>query len=167
MLRLILFKVLIFSVLFSQINWSHTYGDSINADDGWSIDQTTDGGFILGGMSYYRAILKKINSSGVIEWSRIYEKSEDDNINNVKQTSDGGYIATGYCIDDDTWDYQAWTFKIDSLGEVEWEDVFGSTNKGNTGEDVIETSDGGFVITGNKDNNGDNAKALLRKYSHD
>ena len=167
MLRLILFKVLIFGVLFSQINWSHTYGDSINADDGWSIDQTTDGGFILGGMSYYRAILKKINSSGVVEWSRIYEKSEDDNINNVKQTSDGGYIATGYCIDDDTWDYQAWTFKIDSLGEVEWEDVFGSTNKGNTGEDVIETSDGGFVITGNKDNNGDNAKALLRKYSND
>ena len=46
---------------------------------------------------------------------------------------------------------------------AEWEDVFGSTNKGNTGEDVIETSDGGFVITGNKDNNGDNAKALLRK----
>ena len=73
MLRLILFKVLIFGVLFSQINWSQTYGDSINADDGWSIDQTTDGGFILGGMSYYRAILKKINSSGVVEWSRIYE----------------------------------------------------------------------------------------------
>mgnify|MGYP003308814531 CR=1 FL=1 len=96
-------------------------------------------------------ILKKINSSGVVEWSRIYEKSEDDNINNVKQTSDGGYIATGYCIDDDTWDYQAWTFKLDSLGEVEWEDVFVSTNKGNTGEDVIETSDVGFVIKGNKD----------------
>ncbi len=164
-MRFVLYHFILLTIGFSQINWAYTYGDSIHADDGWSIDQTFDGGFIMGGMSAYKAVLKKINYNGELEWSRIYEKSDDDNINNVKQTSDGGYIATGYSIDDDTWDYEAWTFKLDSLGEIEWEDVFGVNNKGNLSEDVIETSDGGFVITGNQENDGDNAKALLRKYN--
>ena len=164
-MKFILYNLILITIGFSQINWAHTYGDSVNADDGWSIDQTIDGGFIMGGMSNYKAVLKKIDYNGQLEWTRIYEKSNDDNIKNVKQTSDGGYIATGFSIDDDTWDYEAWTFKLDSMGEIEWEDVYAVNNKGNQGEDVIETSDGGFVITGNQDNNGDNAKAFLRKYS--
>ena len=164
-MRFIIYNLILITIGFSQINWAYTYGDSVHADDGWSIDQTIDGGFIMGGMSIYKAVLKKIDYNGQLEWSRIYEKSDDDNIKNVKQTSDGGYIATGFSINDDTWDYEAWTFKLDSMGEIEWEDVYAVNNKGNQGEDVIETSDGGFVITGNQDNNGDNAKAFLRKYS--
>ena len=164
-MRFIIYNLILITIGFSQINWAYTYGDSVHADDGWSIDQTIDGGFIMGGMSIYKAVLKKIDHNGQLEWSRIYEKSDDDNIKNVKQTSDGGYIATGFSINNDTWDYEAWTFKLDSMGEIEWEDVYAVNNKGNQGEDVIETSDGGFVITGNQDNNGDNAKAFLRKYS--
>ena len=165
-MRFIIYNLILITIGFSQINWAYTYGDSVHADDGWSIDQTIDGGFIMGGMSIYKAVLKKIDYNGQLEWSRVYEKSDDDNIKNVKQTSDGGYIATGFSINDDTWDYEAWTFKLDSMGEIEWEDVYAVNNKGNQGEDVIETSDGGFVITGNQDNNGDNAKAFLRKYSN-
>ena len=164
-MRFILYNLILITIGFSQVNWDYTYGDSIQADDGWSIDQTLDGGFIMGGMSIYKAVLIKIDNNGQLEWNRIYEKSDDDNINSVKQTSDGGYIATGYSINDDTWDYEAWTFKLDSMGEIEWEDVYAVNNKGNQGEDIIEASDGGFVITGNQDNNGDNAKAFLRKYS--
>ena len=165
-MRFIIYNLILITIGFSQIDWAYTYGDSVHADDGWSIDQTFDGGFIMGGMGIYKAVLKKIDYNGQLEWSRIYEKSDDDNIKNVKQTSDGGYIATGFSINDDTWDYEAWTFKLDSMGEIEWEDVYAVNNKGNQGEDVIETSDGGFVITGNQDNNGDNAKAFLRKYSN-
>ncbi len=165
-MRFILYYLILITISFSQINWAYTYGDSVNADDGWSIDQTLDGGFIIGGMSSYKAVLKKISYNGEVEWSRIYEKGDDDNINNVKQTSDGGFIATGYSVNNDTWDYEAWTFKLNSLGEIEWEDIYGSNNKGNIGEDVIETSDGCFIVTGNKDNDGDNAKALLRKYNN-
>ena len=115
----IIYNLILITIGFSQINWAYTYGDSVHADDGWSIDQTIDGGFIMGGMSIYKAVLKKIDYNGQLEWSRIYENSDDDNIKNVKQTSDGGYISTGFSINDDTWDYEAWTFKLDSMGEIE------------------------------------------------
>ncbi len=79
-MRFIIYNLILITIGFSQINWAHTYGDSLHADDGWSIDQTIDGGFIIGGMSNYKAVLKKIDYNGQLEWSRIYEKSDDNKV---------------------------------------------------------------------------------------
>ena len=158
---------LILSSLSGQINWYNTFGDSLEADDGWAIDNTLDGGYILAGMAQYEATLIKIDNEGNEIWSQIYQKGVDDCLKSVKQTSDGGYIAAGYFSDSTSWDYVAWIIKTDASGTIQWDQSYSTNNRGNQAEDVIETSDGGFVYTGNRNNNGDNAKALLRKYSSD
>ena len=165
--KTILITLTLVRSLTAEINWHETYGDSIGADDGWSIEETTDGGFILAGMAQYEAILIKIDNEGNKIWSEIYQKGVDDCFKSVKQTSDGGFIAAGYFSDSISWDYVAWIMKTDAFGTIEWDQSYSTNNRGNQAEDVIETSDGGFVITGNRNNNGDNAKALLRKYSND
>ena len=163
----LLFIFLILSSLSGQINWYSTFGDSLEADDGWAIDNTFDGGYILAGMAQYEATLIKIDNEDNKIWSQIYQKGVDDCLKSVKQTSDGGYIAAGYFSDSTSWDYVAWIIKTDASGTIQWDRSYSTNNRGNQAEDVIETSDGGFAYTGNRNNNGDNAKALLRKYSSD
>ena len=168
----ILFILLLFQSLFSQINWASVYGDTLSLDEGWYISKTNDGNYIVSGMEHYTAVIKKINSSGELIWSKTYDNPTesdgyvgDDVIKSVRQVSDGGYIAVGYFEDEDSWSRVSWIFKTDESGEVLWSKTYTKNNSTDTwAEDVIETTDGGFVITGNNKNNGDRAQAMLRKY---
>jgi hypothetical protein len=81
--------------------WSMTFGGSTD-DVGWSIQQTSDGGYIItgwtksfgaGGADVY---LVKTDSQGGEEWSTTFGGSEDDYGESVQETSDGGYIIAGY-----------------------------------------------------------------------
>ena len=168
----ILFILFLFQSLFSQINWTSVYGDTLSLDEGWYISKTNDGNYIVSGMEHYTAVIKKINSSGELIWSKTYDNPTesdgyvgDDVIKSVRQVSDGGYIAAGYFEDEDSWSRVSWIFKTDESGEVLWSKTYTKNNSTDTwAEDVIETTDGGFVITGNNKNNGDRAQAMLRKY---
>ena len=166
--RTILF-ILFYSLLVKlqgQINWDFTYGDSTTTDEGWCIKQTFDGGFILGGMANYQALLLKTDPEGILEWGQTYESAEV--IKNVRQSSDGGFIATGYSTDPDPpWLEDLWVVKTDGSGNIQWEQTFGTSNKNDWGEDILESYDGCIVVTGTQNDDGDNAKAMLRKYSSD
>ncbi|MCG2761190.1 MAG: T9SS type A sorting domain-containing protein [Candidatus Delongbacteria bacterium] len=76
----------------------------------------------------------------------------DDYANSAIQTSDGGYLVTGCRSDSTAYKYSFFVIiKTDSFGEKEWEYEFcGMTSSltDNAGHSVIETSDGGYVITG-------------------
>jgi hypothetical protein len=80
--------------------WTRTYG-WINADEGYSVRQTSDGGYIIAGqtMSFgagaYDAYLIKTNALGDTLWYRTYGGNGVDLVYSVQQTLDGGYIATG------------------------------------------------------------------------
>jgi len=90
------------------IEWQNTIGGSGN-DELQSINQTSDGGYILGGYSVsgisgdkteasqgtYDYWVVKINSLGVIEWQNTIGGSSDDRLYSINKTSDGGYILGG------------------------------------------------------------------------
>ena len=104
-----IFIILLFDICFGQINWSNVYGET-HTDEGWFISKTDDGGYILSGMEFYTAVIKKIDSSGNLIWSKTYDNPTetdgypgDDVIKSVRQTSDGGYIATGYFENENSW----------------------------------------------------------------
>jgi gliding motility-associated-like protein len=84
-----------------NVQWARTIGGNL-AEEGRSIFQTSDGGFIIGGhTASYGAggddgLLIKLNSSGAIQWTRTFGGAGNDRIHAVRQTSDGGYVATGY-----------------------------------------------------------------------
>ena len=147
------------------VDWIRNYNITAGGDIALCVWPTNDNGFILSGAANYQGLLLKTDSQGVLEWSQIYEKGVDDVLKSVRQSSDGGFIATGYYTNPFPGMVDLWVIKTDESGNIQWEKSYGTTNKNNWGEDIIESSDGGFIVTGTKNDTGDNAKATLRKYN--
>jgi hypothetical protein len=132
--------------------WEKTFGGS-DWDGGWSVQQTSDGGFIIVGYtspSFWEGAdvwLIKTDASGNKEWDRTFGGSDSDYGLSVQQTSDGGFILVGY-----TWSFGAgeadvWLIKTDASGNREWDRTFGG-RYWDGGQSVQQTSDGGFIIVG-------------------
>ena len=92
------------------IQWSRAYGPGAQYDwsIAYSVQQTTDGGFIFAGFSggaydVDSVYIVKTDNAGVEEWSGIYGRPYLDAVAKcVRQTTDGGYIVAGY-VDGDAW----------------------------------------------------------------
>ncbi len=136
--------------------WTKTYG-GIDYDRGNSMIQTSDGGLAIigeyGGFTEAgtrrqgQIWLVKTDASGDTLWTRKYNGSEYDLGNAVRQTSDGGYILAGYTSGGRFNAVDAWLIRTDAFGDTLWTKTFG-TDSEESANDVIETSDGGFVFTG-------------------
>ena len=92
-----------------NILWQNTIGGS-SFDGLYSIDQTTDNGYILGGYSIsgisgdktensiggsYDYWVLKLDASGNIVWQNTIGGSASDKLKKIMQTSDGGFIVGG------------------------------------------------------------------------
>ncbi len=83
-----------------DILWSKTYGGT-DGDYPSSIVNTSDGGYVITGYTEsfgagnYDSLIIKLNSDGNLSWAKTYGGSDDDQINSIIQTSDGGFIAAG------------------------------------------------------------------------
>ena len=134
-------------------SWTKTYGGSNGYDYGYSVDQTSDGGFILTGSTYsYGAgeldlLLIKTDENGDTIWTKTYGGSENDCGNSVQQTSDGGYIITGYTGSTGVNYNRVLLIKTNINGDIVWTKTFGGSN-GAIGNCVQQTSDGGYIIIG-------------------
>ncbi|MBK7567747.1 MAG: putative metal-binding motif-containing protein [Bacteroidetes bacterium] len=153
------------------IEWQNTIGGDLY-DWLYSIEQTSDGGYILGGHSesgvsgdkadssrggsdYW---IVKLNSSGEIEWQNTIGGDNQDQVYDIKQTLDGGYIVGGYSSSslsgeksenyigiNSNPDY--WVVKLDSLGEIEWQNTIGGDQQDYLWS-VGQTIDGGYILGG-------------------
>ena len=133
--------------------WSQNYGSNYY-DEFNALIPTSDGGFLMMGedaLNYGKILLIKVDAQGQQEWSKLagpdVGKTEG---RDIKNTSDGGYIITGYTrpmgnMDDEDF----YLLKIDENGEEVWDFTTGGQFD-EFGEDVIQTADGGYVSTGYK-----------------
>jgi hypothetical protein len=148
---LLLFAVWLASTAFAQTNWTRTYGGPY-PDQGYCVQQTSDGGFILTGWTESDSTrddvyLIRTDAHGDTLWTRTYGGPERDRGYSVQQTSDGGYVIAGYTSSFGGDDDYVYLIKTGARGDTIWTRTYGGPD-GNRGYSVQQTSDGGYIITG-------------------
>jgi hypothetical protein len=132
--------------------WSNTYGGA-NPDSGYSVQQTSDGGFIIAGETEsfgngsYDVYLIKADAAGTELWRKTFGGDDWDWVYSVQQTSDGGFIIAGGTYSAGAGDSDVYLIKTDDAGNEEWSSTFGEADY-DSGYSVQETVDGGFIIAG-------------------
>ncbi|QNF32135.1 T9SS type A sorting domain-containing protein [Adhaeribacter swui] len=161
--------------------WDKTIGGP-GSDHLTSMQQTSDGGYILGGYSYsgqggdkseenkggidelgrpttdYWVV--KINATGAIIWENTLGGNHNDHLLAVQQTSDGGYILGGWSFSGINADKSAaskngdyWIVKLNANGTKVWDRTIGS-NFYDEFATLQQTSDGGYIIGGHTEGTG-------------
>ncbi len=114
-----------------------------------------NGGFILGGSRQDSlnadAALFNLDENGNLIWSQRYGDTSYQSGWMAKQTQHHGFVLCGQDGTDGTFGgTQILLIKTDSVGNLEWQKNYGDSNTAELAYAVIESSDGGFVLAGDK-----------------
>ncbi len=132
----------------------------INIDQGKCIRQTNDSGYVfLGytnsfGAGGYDLYLVKMDTAFNVQWSKTYGGTDWDFGSCVEQTSDGGYILCGSTYSFGKGDEDYYLIKTNSTGDTVWTKTYGGI-KEDVANSVVQTSDGGYILTGTSKSLGD------------
>jgi hypothetical protein len=147
------------------IQWQKNLGGS--ADDmAYSVQQTSDGGYIVAGQSKsnngnvtgnngnFDFWVVKLDASGSLTWQKSLGGSGNDYAYSVKQTGDGGYIVAGKTDSNNNGQVganngaeNAWIVKLTSAGNLSWQDCYGGIGLDGANS-ILTTSDGGYLFAG-------------------
>jgi hypothetical protein len=128
--------------------WTKTFEGEYRGR-GFSVQQTTDGGYIITGItSSYGAggidvWLVKTDASGDTLWTKTFGGDYDDWGFLVQQTTDGGYIIEGSIGVNDSGKADIWLIKTDASGDTLWTKTFGGYYAAGS---LQQTTDGGYFI---------------------
>ena len=141
------------------LEWQRSYearpGDDSGNDIARSIQQTSDGGYIVGGQTmagWWDAYILRLDPFGDILWERtMFENAYADECHAIRQTADGGFVFTGVTVEPGHSDTNLLLGRLDDVGNTLWTRNFG-THAGSMCEEVGQsidiTGDGGFLIAG-------------------
>lgn len=169
--------------------WEKSYGGSSN-EVLHAMQRTSDGGYILGGISFSGVSgnktspsqgagdywVLKIDANGNKQWEKSYGGNDSDELHDLIQTSDGGYVLGGSSRSGasgnktsanhgtSTSDY--WVLKLDSNGNKQWEKSYGGDDADEL-YSVLQTSDGGYILGGHSYSTASGNKSSGNHGSHD
>lgn len=134
--------------------WQHDF-QNIEIIINWtSIIPTKDDGYCATGYSYnnttdYESWLVKFKSDGTIDWYKQISKADDQILNSIYQTSDGGYITAGGNGDIRTTQFNldGWIVKFNAQGIIEWQKTCGGS-KNDEINSIQQTNDGKYIAVG-------------------
>ncbi|MBN1426013.1 hypothetical protein JXA88_15800 [Candidatus Fermentibacteria bacterium] len=137
--------------------WTKTCG-GIGQDKAASVCCAADGGFAIagtttsfgaGGADFW---LVRTDAAGETLWTRTYGGPGEDECHDMVATGDGGFALAGHTTSFGTvgW-FDAYLVKVDSLGQVEWDEHYHSSQLIRYTYALIQTADGGYVICGCED----------------
>ncbi len=154
-----------------NIEWDKTYGGS-DRDEFSALQQTSDGGYILGGASLSESSgeksedsrggfdywVIKLDAQGNIEWEKTFGGESSDWLRDIIQTSDGGYLlggtssseVSGEKSEPSRGENDFWVIKLDADGNKEWDHTYGG-DKSDLLAQLQQTNDGGFILGGSSE----------------
>lgn len=146
--------LLTFSQAFAQPNsyWYRTFG-GVEEDICHSVHQTADGGYILAGTTESFGVghddfwLVKTDANGDSLWSHSFGGGGRDICTYVQQTSDSGYMLTGYTESFGAGGWDFWLVKTNENGDSLWSRTYGGSSRDMCAS-AQQTSDNGFILAG-------------------
>ncbi|HYV94588.1 MAG TPA: T9SS type A sorting domain-containing protein [Chitinophagales bacterium] len=147
--------------------WQKSYGGS-NNDLATSVDQTSDGGYVVAGHTYSSdgdveglhgtdadSWVIKLDGTGNLQWQRALGGSRYDGARSIKQTADGGYIVACFTQSVNDGDVSGfhlgwgdyWIVKLDGVGNLLWQNCLGGGDF-DVPYSIQPTLDGGYVVAG-------------------
>ncbi len=159
-----------------NISWEKSFGFS-GADNGISIIQTNDNGYLLtgvldvsasGGLGNSKTASRKhaggdywaikLNELGETQWTKFFGGTFTDTPYDVIQTEDNGYIIVGSSDSNDVdiknnkGSYDFWIIKISDSGNLVWEKSFGGS-EADEARAITKSTDGNYIIVGDTRSN--------------
>ncbi|QMU29524.1 T9SS type A sorting domain-containing protein [Adhaeribacter radiodurans] len=156
--------------------WDKTIVGNSN-DNLTTLQQTKDGGFIVGGNSdsgkgrdksedqkndgnLSDFWMVKLNPDRTIAWDKTIGVEADDLLSTIRQTPDGSYIVGGYAdaglgefkSEKSKGGFDYWVIKLNNKGTQEWNKTIGGSNSDQL-HALQPTSDGGYLLGGGSRSN--------------
>ncbi len=134
-----------------NVVWKKNFGTALDNEYAYCIKPTTDGGYIIAGdqtsagASVRKALIAKFNSAGAVQWCKTFQAAGFSKVNSAMVQSDG-YLFTGYVINGGQADVLL--IKTDFNGDTVFTKTIGLATDADYAEKIINTSDGGYAITG-------------------
>ena len=143
-----------------SLTWQKTYGGS-GDDFAYSVQQTSDGGYIVAGYTdsfgagLYDIWVLKLTANGSVTWQKTYSGTNGggDGGSSIQQTSDGGYILSGYTYSFGAGQADTWVLKLTANGTITWQKTYGGAGH-DFAVSVQETADGGYIVAGRSESFG-------------
>ena len=150
--------------------WEKNYGFS-GSDQSFVIQQTNDGGFLLGGTLDVTASggegnskiaqrhaggdywLIKIDTNGNKLWSKYYGGQFSDTLLAIEEIDNGNIILAGFSdstdsdIDNNLGGYDFWIIKTNNSGSILWKKNFGGSQT-DEAFSLVKTNDNHFIVSG-------------------
>jgi len=158
-----------------NLSWQKSFGYS-GTDNGFSLLQTNDNGYVLTGVldvsasggagntrnSNFRHAggdfwVIKLSAQGTLEWSKYFGGTFTDIPYDVIQTS-SGYLLVGSSDSNDVditeskGQYDFWVINISNTGELIWQKSFGGSEI-DEARSIVNSGDGNYIIVGDTRSN--------------
>jgi hypothetical protein len=134
-----------------QVRWARHFGGS--GSDGFEdVIALPSGGFVACGSrwlpapSWIDAYVVQVDANGIEQWSETFGGDGEDYATSIVRTADGGLAVAGRTQDGGS--FVGFLRKLDANGGLLWEQRYELIGVDERIHDVIETSDGGFLLSG-------------------
>ena len=134
-----------------SLQWTRTVG-GIDEDAGFSIVQTRDSGYAIGGYytpevhQKFAVYIVKLNKIGNLLWTKFIGGIYFEVCYSIIQTADDGFALAGYTNSFGTGS-GVYIVKLDVSGNLQWTRTIEGTS-GERGYSIVQTKDGGYAIAG-------------------